>query len=114
MIVLDTDHLSVFMDERDPRHERLVHRMDASHDDIVCTIVSIEEILRGWLSVIHRLRDVHRQVSAYSRLERLFDVFANWRILPFDKPAADQFALRPPPAPSHGRDGLEDRQHRTG
>ena len=58
MILLDTDHLSVFTDERDPRHMLLNTRMETAADQIGCTIVSVEEVLRGWLAIIHRLRDV--------------------------------------------------------
>ena len=47
MILLDTDHLSVFTDERDPRHGPLNTRMEAAADQVACTIVSVEEVLRG-------------------------------------------------------------------
>ena len=95
MILLDTDHLSVFTDERDARHSRLNERMEAATDAIACSIVSVEEVLRGWLAVIHRLRDVHQQLPAYARLGQFFDVLANWEIVAFDQHAADQFtALR--------------------
>jgi tRNA(fMet)-specific endonuclease VapC len=91
MILLDTDHLSVFTDERDPRQGLLNKRMEAATEPVACTIVSVEEVLRGWLAIIHRLRDVHRQVPAYVRLRQLFNVLSDWEILPFDERAADQF-----------------------
>jgi tRNA(fMet)-specific endonuclease VapC len=94
MILLDTDHLSVFTDERDPRHELLNGRMEAAIEPVACTIVSVEELLRGWLAIIHRLRDVHRQIPAYVRLGQLFNVLSNWEIIPFDERAADQFTSR--------------------
>ena len=91
MILLDTDHLSVFTDERDLRHGLLNARMEAAAEPVACTIVSVEEVLRGWLAVIHRLRDVHRQIPAYVRLGQLFNVLSDWEIVPFDERAADQF-----------------------
>jgi tRNA(fMet)-specific endonuclease VapC len=95
MILLDTDHFSVFTDERDARHELLNSRLETATEPVACTIVSVEEILRGWLAFIHRLRDVHRQLPAYVRLGRLLDVLREWSIVPFDERAADQFtALR--------------------
>lgn len=95
MILLDTDHLSVFMDERDPRHELLNARMEAANEPIACTIVSVEEMLRGWLAVIHRLTNVHRQLPAYARLGQIVNVMGEWEIAPFDEQAAHQFeALR--------------------
>ena len=94
MILLDTDHFSVFTDERDPRHELLNGRMETAAEQIACTIVSVEEVLRGWLAVIHRLRDVHRQVPAYVRLRQLFDVLSDWEMVPFDERAADMVSDR--------------------
>ncbi len=91
MILLDTDHLSVFTDERDPRHELLNSRMEAAAEQIACTIVNVDEVLRGWLAVIHRQRDVHRQLPAYLRLERLLNILSDWEIVPFDERAADRF-----------------------
>jgi tRNA(fMet)-specific endonuclease VapC len=92
MILLDSDHLSVFLDERDSRHELLSRRMEAAVDMIACTIVNVEEVLRGWLAVIHRLREVHRQLPAYRRLGQFVTVLADWDIVPFDERAADHFA----------------------
>jgi tRNA(fMet)-specific endonuclease VapC len=92
MILLDTDHLSVFTNERDPRHAELNRRMEAADDNIACTIVSLEEMLRGWLAVIHQMRDIHRQISAYARLGQIVEVFSQWPIQKFEKRAADQFA----------------------
>jgi len=66
--------------------------MDAATEHIACTIVNVEEVLRGWLALIHRLRDVHRQLPAYVRLGQLFNALSDWEIVPFDERAADQFA----------------------
>jgi hypothetical protein len=68
VILLDTDQLSVFTDLRDPRHELLNSRMEAAPEQIASTIVNVEEVLRRWLALIHRLRDVHRQLPVYVRL----------------------------------------------
>ncbi len=92
MILLDTDHLSVYTDERDLHHELLNSPMEAATEQIASTIVNVEEVLRGWLALIHRLRDVHRQLPAYVRLGRLFDALSDWELVPFDERAADQFA----------------------
>jgi tRNA(fMet)-specific endonuclease VapC len=62
-----------------------------SPDNIATTAITIEEQTRGWLSLIRRYTDVHRQVAYYERLVRLFDFFSEWQILPFDQPAAVTF-----------------------
>ena len=92
MILLDTDHLSVFTDEHDPRHRLLNSRLEAAAEQVACTIVNVEELLRGWLALIHRLSDVHRQLPAYARLGHLFSVLTDWEIVTFDDRAADKFA----------------------
>lgn len=71
----------------------LLGRMSASHDqDLGVTAVTLEEQLRGWLALIHRLHNVQEQIPAYERLVGLFDFFARWQIAPFDQGAADEFA----------------------
>jgi tRNA(fMet)-specific endonuclease VapC len=92
VILPDTDHLSVFTDARERRHERLNSRLESASEPVACTIVSVEEVLRGWLPLIHRLRDVRRQPPAYVRLGQLFNTLRDWEIVPFDDRASDVFA----------------------
>ncbi|HEX7445900.1 MAG TPA: type II toxin-antitoxin system VapC family toxin [Pirellulales bacterium] len=91
MILLDTDHLSILLDERDSRRERLRQRLEDALEPIACTIVSLEEVLRGWLAAIHRRHNVELQVPAYTRLNRLFVTMGDWDIVPFDQATAEQF-----------------------
>lgn len=66
--------------------------MEASTDQVFgTTIVSVEEQLRGWLGLIHRYREVHKQLFAYERLADLLDFFADLEILRFEQQAADEF-----------------------
>jgi len=66
--------------------------MAASLDqDFVTTAVTLEEQMRGWLALINRSSEVHRQISAYDELNKLVDFFARWTRLPFDDQAADRF-----------------------
>ena len=92
MIILDTDHISALQYRETPKAFALQTRLAMlSPDDIATTAITIEEQTRGWLGLIRRYTDVHRQVAYYERLVRLFDFFAEWHILPFDQPAADEF-----------------------
>lgn len=92
MIVLDTSYVSLFQYPEHARANSLRERLLASPDrDIVTTAITPEEQMRGWLSAIHGQRDIRRQVTYYERLIGLFRFFADWRILPFDELAADQF-----------------------
>ena len=95
MILLDTDHLSVLLDERSRHYAILDARLQAVAEPVACTVVSVEEIFRGWMALIHRLSDVHKQIPAYTRLASFFKAMTGTDIIAFDQRAADQFvALR--------------------
>ena len=92
MILLDTDHVSVLKYPESLQFVTLTTRLHASADqDIATTVITVEEQMRGWLALIHRSDDVHRQVIAYQELLRLVDFFARWHVIPFDAQAADAF-----------------------
>ncbi len=93
MILLDTDHLSVFLDERDSRQRVLKGFMEAAGEPVTTSIVNVEEVVRGWFAIVHRLRDVHRQLPAYERLRQFFDVLGDWELTAFDERAAHQFTI---------------------
>src|SRR5438874_288080 len=92
MIVLDTDHLSELRNPHNQRYALLTRRLqESSEDTAATTIVSIEEQMRGWLAIIHRIQDVHKQIPKYRDLTDLLHFASYWRILPFDSVAADLF-----------------------
>ena len=92
MIILDTDHISALQYRGSPKAFTLQARLETlSSDEIATTVITVEEQTRGWLGLIRRHPDVHRQVAYYERLVRLFDFFTEWQILPFDPRAADEF-----------------------
>lgn len=92
MIILDTDHIVTLKYSGSERFSRLAQRMADSEDqDFVTTAITFEEQMRGWLAQINRLRDVEKQVPAYSELIGLIDFFGFWSVLPFDTAAAGQF-----------------------
>ena len=92
MIILDTDHIVTLKYSGSERFSRLAQRMADSEDqDFVTTAITFEEQMRGWLAQINRLRDVEKQVPAYSELVGLIDFFGFWTVLPLDAAAAGQF-----------------------
>jgi predicted nucleic acid-binding protein len=79
MIILDTDHISALQYRDAPRAFALQARLETlPTDEVVTTAITIEEQTRGWLGLIRRYTDVHRQVAYYERLVGLFDFFAEW------------------------------------
>lgn len=93
MILLDTDQVTILKYPAGDHGSRLIQRLDALPEDEVVgvSIISIEEQMRGWLAAIAKERAVKRQVTAYRELANLFEFFAEFTIVPFDEPAADQF-----------------------
>jgi tRNA(fMet)-specific endonuclease VapC len=87
MYVLDTDHI-VELHLGTRLGEMVRQRIAECDDEVVTTIISAEETMRGWLAEIHRARNSLRQISAYRRLGELFDDFAAMSVLPFDEKAA--------------------------
>jgi len=92
MILLDTDHLSILLDERDARHPPFRARLHAAGDFLAIPIVGIEEQLRGWLAKLHRVYDPQRQIVPYLRLKRVFEFLREWPIAEWNEPAADHFS----------------------
>ena len=69
MIVLDTDHVVELLKGTGPGAARLIQRLKSSGEEPVATIITVEEILRGWLAEIRRIADSRLQVVAYARLQ---------------------------------------------
>lgn len=91
MILLDSDHLSILMDLRDARRQRLVARLVATDDSSAIPLIVVEEQLRAWLAPIRRLPDVHKQIKPYLRLSRLIDFLRPSTIVDWNEVAADLF-----------------------
>ena len=54
MIVLDTDHLSEFQKGTSSAAKQLRDRLERCGEPVAITIISAEELMRGWLAAIHR------------------------------------------------------------
>ena len=91
MLVLDTDHLTAYQKGTSPEAHRLKQRLDDSAESYATTIITVEEIMRGWMAAIRRTQDPRRQISAYAKLRQLFRFFATWNVLEWDDGAADAF-----------------------
>jgi tRNA(fMet)-specific endonuclease VapC len=91
MILLDTDHLSILLDERDARHPPLRARLRTADDILGIPIAVVEEQLRAWLAKIRSHNDPHRQVVPYLRLKRVFTFLREWPVADWNEAAADHF-----------------------
>jgi tRNA(fMet)-specific endonuclease VapC len=69
---------------------RLVAKLDEfPSDEIVTTIITYEEQMRGWMSYLAKMRSIYEQVFAYETLKPYFDYFKTLTIIEFDQNAAE-------------------------
>ncbi len=92
MIILDTDSLSL------PDRERLLESSTlrtnlekVSPDEIFTTIITFEEQMRGWLSIIARSKTSEQQIYVYQKLHRFLESYRNTLVLDYDERAAEVF-----------------------
>jgi tRNA(fMet)-specific endonuclease VapC len=92
MIILDTDHISALQYRDSPQAFHLQSRLETvPPNDVVTTIITLEEQTRSWLGLIRRYVDIEQQVAYYERFQDLFAFFAAWYVLPFDQRCAERF-----------------------
>jgi tRNA(fMet)-specific endonuclease VapC len=91
MLVLDTDHLTEYQKGTSAEAHRLKQRLDVSADSYATTIITVEEIMRGWMAAIRRILDPRQQINAYAKLRQLFRFFATWQVLEWDDRAVDEY-----------------------
>jgi tRNA(fMet)-specific endonuclease VapC len=91
MLVFDTDHLVEYQRGTSAASRRLKERLDRAREPFGTTIITVEEIMRGWLAAVHRIQDSRGQIGAYARLRQLFRFFATWHVLDWDELAVDAY-----------------------
>jgi len=91
VIVLDTDILSIVQRGQGEAYDRLAERLDAAGEPVYTTIISYEEQMRGWLSLIARSNTLEQQRDAFARLHSLLEDFQGWPLLDFDDGAVTTY-----------------------
>lgn len=86
--VLDTDTLVLFQEG----HEGVCRRV-LSHpiEELATTVITIEEQLSGWYTLLRRAKETSRLAHAYQRLADNVRVLSHFHILSFTKPAIERF-----------------------
>ncbi len=92
MLILDTDHLVEYQKGTSPGAQRLKQRLDEVNEPYGTTIITVEEVMRGWLAAIRRTADPFRQINSYSKLRQLFRSFATWDVVDWTAASAAEFA----------------------
>ena len=93
MLILDTDLLTILQEESEPACSRLAARLDQAPTEVVSvTVVTFQERMQGWLSVLNGARTPSRLVGAYAKLEKLLQSFCKMQILSCDQPEHERGA----------------------
>ncbi|WP_165226527.1 type II toxin-antitoxin system VapC family toxin [Aquisphaera insulae] len=87
--LLDTDTLSLYYHE----DKGVVSRLDSrSATELAISIVTVEEQLTGWYTLLKQARHPREIAHAYDRLGQAVFRLARWRILPYSEPAIARVA----------------------
>lgn len=93
LIILDTDHLSLFQRKDSLESLRLTLKFTQNSQlKIATSIITFEEQTRGWLAILAKARSLEQQIQAYARLSGFVKNFREIAVLPFDEAAANEFA----------------------
>lgn len=90
--ILDTDHLTLLQQ----LHPNIVQRIEQIRDDdnIMITVVTVEEQIQGWLSAIRKYSQVNQPeklVWAYGGLRNIVKYMSQFDILDFNTEAYHRF-----------------------
>jgi len=86
--VLDTDHVTLLLQG----HSGVVQRLAAhAPAEIYVTLVTVQELLDGWLPLLKRKQPVERYVWAYAGLRRTLEFLCDANLLDFDAQAAKEY-----------------------
>lgn len=92
MLILDTDVLSIVeWSFTSPKAKVLAERLEQNPDNVVTTVVCVEEQMRGWLASLAKTKAMKEQIEAYRRLRRQVENLRQVEFLDFDETAAVRF-----------------------
>ena len=92
MVILDTDHMSVLERREQPAVGHLLSCLaEWPSSEVMTTVISYEEQMRGWIAYIAQARSMTQQITTYGRLLSHLENYRRIPVLGFDEAAATQF-----------------------
>ena len=90
--LLDTDHLSEYV-QQSVLGVRLNQRLQSLDEfqQAATSIVSFEEMMRGWLAEIHGTLKAKAQIPYYDELFDVFESFHDWHVLKWNDDSAEVY-----------------------
>jgi hypothetical protein len=86
--VLDSDTLSLWFHGQSSVSRRVAN---TDPNDLAVTIVTVEEVLRGWYTQIRRAKNDAQLARSYESLQQAVQFTSEVRILPFDLSSIQRF-----------------------
>lgn len=88
VVVLDTDILVLFQEG----HEAVCRRVLAQPlDQLATTVITVEEQLSGWYTLLRRVKDSQTLARAYGRLADCVRLLSRFEIFTFTETAIERF-----------------------
>ena len=84
--VLDTDHFSA-VDRSSAAAKAFDERAAEYRGDLFITVITVEEVMRGWLALLGSKKKRGDEIAVYSRMKRSAEMFGQWDILEWDADA---------------------------
>ena len=92
MYVVDTDNLIIIQQRHEPFYSRLENRLEAiDKSDVFVTVISTHEQMLGANKFISQAKKRVDIVRGYRMIESAMAGYEQYKMLPFDEPAAIQF-----------------------
>lgn len=88
MYILDTDHLSLVQRSGQEGKRILARLATLETAEVVVTVITYEEQVRGRLEILSRAKTLDEKVRAYQRLQQLTVDYRLITVLPFTQTAA--------------------------
>jgi tRNA(fMet)-specific endonuclease VapC len=90
--VLDPDHFSA-LDRESSAGESLEKRRSARDAELFISVITVKEVMRGWLALLNGIKRRKDEVAVYERLQRSAELIGGWDILPWDSDCLRCFEL---------------------
>ena len=88
MFILDTDHFSLHVRGHAGISSRIVARTPA---EVAISVVTVEEALTGWYSVLRQAKEIRREIHAYAGLFQMVQAIKKLEVIPFSPNAVQRF-----------------------
>ena len=94
MFILDTDHFTLHVRGNAVISQRV---LALNPTDVAISVVTVEEVLTGWYSVLRQAKEIRREIQAYSGLFQMVQAIKKLEVVPFSPDAVHRFhELRKP------------------